>query len=487
MMLTSAMPFQGRLQIALREVFPKPGVISYKGDGAGRKRRPAVTCSATSASDHADAVAFFRAMEMNDKERARRILTKSDVNPAVWPSLRDGTTILQYGVQRGHSDLVALLIEAGADPNQRGEDMSCPLHLSIPLDNKRMLRVLLDAGADPNLEDASGCLPIHRAVLRGDVHLVHLLAKYKCKVDRRWEGRTALHLAVILCIDPDAASSMVRQAGGTAGSTTASSTATTTNTPTADTSPRAATSGIRNMASSISSAYASSSQSSSVYSSSYASPGSSSAPASDASRNSVGNARGCGNAGIADSAASIKSVSWMDRIAVVEALLENGADPNALCEDGGPWDGSSCMHAAAAAAATAGAGASIQAGQQQQQVQAQVAELLRLLVLHGGRTDQPNWYGKSARQLASRDATASALLRRVEEERARGGEEGRCPRQRCVAGRWIAVGRRKGWLVLLARCWEVLGGGTTGRLRWQQAVAWRWGGVMGSRCRCPLQ
>jgi len=51
---------------------------------------------------------------------------------------------------------VALLVEAGADPNATTYERESPLHLAVGLVNVEMVRILLAAGGDPNLESHLG-------------------------------------------------------------------------------------------------------------------------------------------------------------------------------------------------------------------------------------------------------------------------------------------------------------------------------------------
>jgi ankyrin repeat protein len=48
-------------------------------------------------------------------------------------------------------EILTLLLEFGADPNQRGINDYTPLHMAVAERNARAVRLLLDAGADPQL------------------------------------------------------------------------------------------------------------------------------------------------------------------------------------------------------------------------------------------------------------------------------------------------------------------------------------------------
>jgi ankyrin repeat protein len=49
----------------------------------------------------------------------------------------------------GHSDMVQLLLDAGADPNSGGGDCGYPLYNAIHAGNLEIVKMLIEAGADP--------------------------------------------------------------------------------------------------------------------------------------------------------------------------------------------------------------------------------------------------------------------------------------------------------------------------------------------------
>ncbi|MBN8637791.1 MAG: ankyrin repeat domain-containing protein, partial [Anaerolineae bacterium] len=73
-------------------------------------------------------------------------------------------TALHLAARQGSTNLVALLLQAKADPNATNSLLQTPLHLAVSTRQIPVVRLLLDAGADPARRDQSGNTPFHLAL-----------------------------------------------------------------------------------------------------------------------------------------------------------------------------------------------------------------------------------------------------------------------------------------------------------------------------------
>jgi ankyrin repeat protein len=110
---------------------------------------------------------------------------------------RDGTPALHWAVRAGDSETAELLIAAGADvdvPNRYGVR---PLHVALEAGHTALTRRLLEAGADTAAPDRAGELPLMIAARVGNPQLSEALLAHGAAVDARDEhfGQTALMIA----------------------------------------------------------------------------------------------------------------------------------------------------------------------------------------------------------------------------------------------------------------------------------------------------
>lgn len=77
----------------------------------------------------------------------------------------DATPPLLQAARAGDAGSAAAALQAGADPNQRGDDGETALHWAADRGHIAVLRLLLQHGADVNALDSDGLTPLHYAAL----------------------------------------------------------------------------------------------------------------------------------------------------------------------------------------------------------------------------------------------------------------------------------------------------------------------------------
>jgi ankyrin repeat protein len=115
---------------------------------------------------------------------------------------RDKKSAALLAAERGHADVLARLLRAGANPNVVFPSGLPAVHLAADRGFAGVVDVLLDAGADADSRSASGKAPLHYAVEKGHADVVDLLLARGADVDARnpalW---TPLHVAALFAQD----------------------------------------------------------------------------------------------------------------------------------------------------------------------------------------------------------------------------------------------------------------------------------------------
>lgn len=114
-------------------------------------------------------------------------------------SNRSGGTALMYAATAGAVPVIRLLLADGALLDAQASNGWTALMLAAAKDQAEVTAQLLAAGADPNLADIYAWTPLMRAVYEGHAAVaVALLADPRIELERRNDrGQTALHLAAI--------------------------------------------------------------------------------------------------------------------------------------------------------------------------------------------------------------------------------------------------------------------------------------------------
>ena len=110
----------------------------------------------------------------------------------------DGFTPLHYACFFGGAPAVAVLLEAGATPNEAAENDTHvrPLHSAAAARDAAAAGLLLEAGADPDAVQAGGFTALHAAAQHDDDAMAALLLRYGADPSLRTDqGADALGLA----------------------------------------------------------------------------------------------------------------------------------------------------------------------------------------------------------------------------------------------------------------------------------------------------
>ena len=119
---------------------------------------------------------------------------------------------LRYAAANARTEIVQLLLERGADPELADWGGKTPLiavawgrpfslggrsYNPSPIDRERTASFLMDAGANSSAKEYSGASAIHYAAQNGYLELLKLLhCRGTCDLTLRWDGKSALELAV---------------------------------------------------------------------------------------------------------------------------------------------------------------------------------------------------------------------------------------------------------------------------------------------------
>ncbi|XP_008064432.1 acyl-CoA-binding domain-containing protein 6 isoform X2 [Carlito syrichta] len=71
----------------------------------------------------------------------------------------EGRALLHWACDRGHKDLVTVLLQNRADINSQDNEGQTALHYAAACEFLDIVELLLQSGADPMLRDQDGCLP----------------------------------------------------------------------------------------------------------------------------------------------------------------------------------------------------------------------------------------------------------------------------------------------------------------------------------------
>ncbi len=137
--------------------------------------------------------AFDRVVRDGDIEAVRLFLVAG--MPAT--TGEPGGSVLESAVERGHAEVVRVLLAAGADPNGAGYAGRPLLIAAAEGQGADVVRALLAGGADVTRKGAGNATALHAAAEAGKLDILELLLGAGAKVTARTTmGWTALHSAV---------------------------------------------------------------------------------------------------------------------------------------------------------------------------------------------------------------------------------------------------------------------------------------------------
>ena len=97
----------------------------------------------------------------------------------------DGSTPLHCAAWKGHLEIVALLLEAGADVTAQNRNEhwgTTPLHAAAHSNQAGIVQLLIEHGAEVNARDLNGKTPMHHTTFHNAKAAAKVLQKYEAKL-----------------------------------------------------------------------------------------------------------------------------------------------------------------------------------------------------------------------------------------------------------------------------------------------------------------
>lgn len=140
--------------------------------------------------------ALYIASEHNNIEAVEELLDHPNIQ--IDQKDTDNNTPLHTASDKGHIDIVRLLIAKKADINAQNKKLKTPLYCASSCGHLEVVRLLLASGANPGLADKNGNTPLHKACEKDHVDVVDILLQNNPLLlnTRNQCGSTPLHIAL---------------------------------------------------------------------------------------------------------------------------------------------------------------------------------------------------------------------------------------------------------------------------------------------------
>lgn len=122
-------------------------------------------------------------------------------NRDFWNKKNDsGNTALHFAAARGYSEIVEILLKAGADLNPQNKDGSTPLITAVNFKVAKVVKCLVDAKAKLNLTDVNAMTALDIAVSKGNEYsdIINILLSGKANPESSLKHATDTQVARIL-------------------------------------------------------------------------------------------------------------------------------------------------------------------------------------------------------------------------------------------------------------------------------------------------
>lgn len=167
--------------------------------GCGREEHEPHS-SAPETGAHTDAKETVEAVRDEESKLLVQFAKLIEANPSVIRR-RDpnGNTVLHGACASGHSRVVEMLLEHGADVNATNNNGRSPLHTAVAEGSRDTAQLLLKRGAKVDARDWNGWTPLYEACAKADVGTARLLLQHGADVNARDDvaRQTALHAAAM--------------------------------------------------------------------------------------------------------------------------------------------------------------------------------------------------------------------------------------------------------------------------------------------------